>query len=458
MKRRGFSPSTRTFQTMFAGLSRIEHWYNHSKQLVNAHAVFDYFQRHLEAVKKHDPHSPELTITPIASYIKILGDAGEYQRIFDVYYAMDQQGSLAPNQFIFAAIFRCLSERRAPSGGDGRTNIHAQNASDAKLLWRQMLKTSERSPGFPIDSHIIAAAIVALSRGHAADQNFALEIVHDYLGLTKPKEATFSGKIPLTVHTLSAALSLCNEMREHRLCIHFLNLVRNRPGMFGGIAVIDRGNVEEVLKAYAAVATPGSQEEPYQALRTLEWMLKQEITGPNGPQIRPAATTYNLVLAACWRGVDWTSATRTFELMTGYTTGHFEDGQDNLGNPVLRKRAKKRNLVPDAETMSYMVRIALASRNPAYMRQSLRMVNYLSDHLFGLASGSDLRKKESKKTAKHATFYHVKLAAAVSEAIDCVLPRDRAGEGGESASWIKLKGLAGEILRRASPTRETGMA
>lgn len=101
MKRRGFSPTTRTFQTMFSGLSRIEFWSSHPKQLAHARSLYDSFKRHLDSIKKDDPQSPDLTVTPLTSYIKILGAIGAHQEIFDIYYEMDSEGPLAPNQFIF---------------------------------------------------------------------------------------------------------------------------------------------------------------------------------------------------------------------------------------------------------------------------------------------------------------------------------------------------------------------
>src|ERR1700683_5373016 len=117
---------------MFAGLSRLEHWSTHSLQLNHAHQLYDYFLKHLQAVKYHTPDSDELTVSPLAKYIKILGDAGDFQRIFDVYYAMDSDGPLSPNLDIFTAIFQVLSVRRY-ADGDGSAIFHNQNSPNTKL-------------------------------------------------------------------------------------------------------------------------------------------------------------------------------------------------------------------------------------------------------------------------------------------------------------------------------------
>jgi len=450
MKRRGFSTSTRTFQTMFFGLSRIEHWSTHPKQLANARSIYESFRRHLHAVRKDDPGSPELFVDPLAAYIKILGDAGQYQEIFDVYYALDSEGPLSANQAIFTGMFQALSSRNTlASASDRRQSPQIQNASDAKLLWTQMLKASERSPGFVVDSFIVSAAITALSRGRAADQTLAFQILRDYLGLTQPGEAPVTGTIPLVTQSLAAALMLCNKSQKYSLCVHFFQQVVDRPEKVGALSIIDRAHVEQVLKAYIALA---SRNSAHNALKTLEWMLRQEIMGRNGSKIRPANSTYNLVLMACWCGADWNSAIRAFELMTGYHAHDFKDGAVT-STPRLDKRSAGRNLVPDAETMSFMVRAALASRDRANMRQCLRIVDCLGiDRLFSK------QEADSNKAAKYRAFYHVKLAAALIATIDHVLTKSwRKGTPSDNQpiQWRELGLRAVEELKRMKVSQRT---
>src|SRR5262245_48708060 len=105
MKRRGFSPTSRTYQTMFQGLSRIEHWPRHSKQLSHAHKLYEYFRLHINSLKKEDPLSPELTTRPLNAYITLLGNAHEYRKVFDVYFSLDQEGPFAPDQYLYTAMF-----------------------------------------------------------------------------------------------------------------------------------------------------------------------------------------------------------------------------------------------------------------------------------------------------------------------------------------------------------------
>jgi hypothetical protein len=446
MKRRGFRPTTRTFQTLFKGLSRIQNWATHSKQLIKVYSLYGDFQKHIENLKRHEPDSDELSTRPLQSYIKILSDAGEYQKIFDVYFTLGQSGPLAPDQYFFTAMLQALAERPQSS----RSEVGTQTASDAKLVWRDMLKASQRPPGFPLDSHVIGMAIKALSRGRSTDQDFALEIVRNYIGLAEPGETAKPALVPLATHTLDSALSLCNIMQKYTLCIHFAQQIMYSPN----VSILDRHHMEHVLRAYGSLASHNSSVESRQALQTLRWMLKEELSGRIGPQIRPAANTYNLVLMVCCRSSDWPSATKTFELMTGYHTRDFSDSTayESRVAPGMEKRSKGRNLTPDAETMSFMVRTALATRNWPNMRQSLRMVAHLSlDNLFGpLVKSAHGEGPPSRKEDKLAGFYLFKLASALIETADLVVDgrQQESGLSSEERSWQRLRSRAAVMLKR----------
>lgn len=437
MKRRGFSPTTRTFQTMLTGLSRIENWSTHTKQLANARSVYDSFQRHMNSVKKDEKNSSELSVDPLAAYIKVLGNAGHLQEIFDVYYAMDSEGPLAPNQFIYTAMFQALS---ACSDKDC-----IKAASDAKLLWTQMQKASQKPPGFQVDAFIVTSAVAALSRGRPTDQMLALQIVQGYFGLTAPDIPSSPGIIPLAPQSFAAILRLCNNSGKHHLCDHFLQQVKKRPEASGGASILDRAHIEEVLKA--RLALQGSGLARY-CLDTLEWMLREEITGHNGPKIRPALSTYNIVLTACWRDVDWRSAARTFDLMTGYHSHDFMDGAVS-NNPRLQKRAPDRNLIPTAETLSTLMRTALASHSRANLRQCLRVVDFLGIKQYFT---QDNTRAESNKANKNRAFYASKLASAIIEAVTDLSNHEGKTSETELRRWRDLADQVKEAVRLGPTT------
>jgi len=452
MKRRGLSPTTRTYQTMFAGLSHVQHWPTHSLQLTHAHQLYGYFTKHLKALKFHTPDSAELTISPLSKYIKILGDAGDFQRIFDVYYAMDSDGPLAPNLDIFTAMFQVLAVRRYAEGDEGVV-FHNQNGSTAKLLWTQMVKASKKPPGFTIDSYLIAAAIKALSRGRPADQEFAFDLVRDHLGLVTPgNESANSTNTHLTVHTLAAALDICNKLKKPRHCIYYLQQVMHprysSPKSIRARAeLIDSAHMEQGFIAYTTLAHSGIPGQSNRALETLQWMLRSEITQGN-EKLRPQLRIFNRVLTVCRFSGDWASATKTFELMTGYRAGDFADVEEGLERvePVKDKRSQGRNHTPDTETMSSMVRTALTTQTAANVRQSLRMVDHLGiDHL--LNSRDKIPVSPSRKAASLDAFHHQKLADAVEEAVDFLLTKGPDRQNKETPCWQALRARAKAYLK-----------
>lgn len=449
MKRRGFSPTTRTYATLFNGLARIESWHSYTKQLKNAESIYTYFMRHLQSVQKDDPRSPELDISPLAAYIRILGEAGEYQKIFDVYYELDPSGPLAPNHLIFTAMFSAIA--RFNAAARKQLNSTPAGVVDTKLLWKQTVTASERPRGIEIDPHLVTCAIQALAGGRQPEQALAFQLVRDYFGLTKAGDSITTGKFPLSPQALIAALMLCNTSHKPTLCLHYFRHLTDRRSKLHqqrAEELLDRGHIEEALKAHVNLAALGAPNQGVEAVQTLEYMIRREFTASNGPKIRPSKTTFELVLMACFRGADWSSACATFQLMTGLRTSDFKNDK-SAAHPRQQHRSSDRNINPDAETMSSILRTAIASGTPANVAQALRMVNHLAaEKLLTPASGS-------KKQAKHERFYQAKLAQALTDAVDIVAspsskksPRNR----GRSSSDAQSGGSAPMLLSQAQIT------
>jgi hypothetical protein len=436
---------------MFQGLSQIENWKAYPKQLAHAHSLYEYFRRHIEYVKSDDPQSPEVTARPLNGYIKLLGDAGEHQKIFDVYYSLDQKGAFAPDQFFFTAMLKAVAQRKATSSN---ARVGKQIASEAKLLWQHMLKASQSSKGLDLDTYAISAMLMALSKGGANDHSFALNIVREHLGLTALGEKPAEPTSLLTRHTLAAALSLCLAMQDYPLCIHFgEQVMRHRPAPREE-SILDRQHMEHILRAYAHLARARSLRESEEALKLLHRMLRDELSGYNGPKIRPSMDTFNLALTTCWRCEDWRSALKTFELMAGYCTEDFRDeaGPERWRNPRVQNRTKGRNLVPDAQAMSSIICTALASDSPPNIRQALRMVDHIGIYnMFGEPPVGGRANLAWRKEEKHTTFYKLKLANALKEAVDRALVR---GAGLQLQKWLALKEAAEEMSRRPTSQSE----
>ncbi len=58
---------------MLNGLGRIEDFSAYSQQLKNATLLYDSFKRHLKSIQQTNPTDSELSVNPIASYIKNIG-------------------------------------------------------------------------------------------------------------------------------------------------------------------------------------------------------------------------------------------------------------------------------------------------------------------------------------------------------------------------------------------------
>ncbi|KAG5646557.1 hypothetical protein DXG03_002860 [Asterophora parasitica] len=434
MKRRGFNPTARTFQTMFTGLSKIDNWASHTKQLDNAHSIYDAFQRYMASVKKHDPESAELTPGPLTNYVKILGDNELYQEVFDVYYALPSEGPLAPNVHLYTAMFQAL----ASTPNARPTELHHQNADNAKVLWTQMQKALKKAPtSFAVDTYLATAAIAALSRGRTPEHELAFTITRSYFGLRAPGDPPSKGTLPLTQPALDAILKLCNSSRNFSLCVDFFQQVKRRPSAEGGIEILDHGHLNEVLRSRVAAPDAGAA---YACLEMLEWMLRQEIVGRNGYRIRPTIASYNLVMTACWRDGDWRSAARVFDLMTGYHSHDFMDGAVSSA-PRRDARGPGRSVDLGPETLSSLVRTALTSRDSASVRQCLRIVDFLGvDKMFA---------SDRAEATKTKTFFTGKLAAAIVEALQFVAGASTKGTSPpEIARWRRLAGVAAQYEKR----------
>ncbi|KAF9568906.1 hypothetical protein CPC08DRAFT_279478 [Agrocybe pediades] len=437
MKRRGFAPTTRTYQTFFTGLSRIEHWSSYPKQLENARTLYQNLRKHLESVQRHDPTDPELYVAPIAGYIRILGGSGYYQELFDVFYSLDKDGPLAPDHIIFTAMFEAIN-RSLGDTPEGSVKV----AADARLLWGQFVKAAKKHPNkIVIDAHSVVSAVKALSGGNKPDHELAFKLLSQYFGLDADKVIPSPGEFVLTPEALAAALRLCNRSGNYAACRQFFQQVKRRPEETGGISIVDRAHMEDVLKAELALKEPGLG---YHAVDTLEWMLREEIKGSSGPKIRPALSTYNLVMQACRYSADWNSATRTFDLMTGYHAHDFMDGSV-AAVPRFDKRGPGRSFKSTPDFISSMLKTALATKNRADMRQALRIIDHLGFENIMTAGTPD--NLNATKLIKYRSFHGRKLASSIAETVDAVLVENgKYAKPEEAKRWRALAKTSNEYV------------
>lgn len=373
MKRRGFSPNISTFVTMFKGLSQISDWSNHPQQLAHAHALYHYYLEYIQSIKHHDPGNvAQLSLTPLAIYISILGAAGDVQKMFDVYFAMDQDGPQAPNRFVFTAMLRAIANNQERAGV---MSVRDTAASDAKHVWLQIEKTMQKHPDFELDSHLITAVIHALTRGRPADQNLALDIIAHHLGLTRPGYPDPFRLSPHLNHwTLDAALQVCFAMQKFRLCVHFMHLIMDNVDLdrLGARSLVAKSHIHKLLRAHASLAMFASPHEASQAIDAVEWCLKSDAKY-DIPDLRPDMRTYHLLLMTCLRTGDWEGTIKSFQLMTGIQIDFFDESEGKTSFRVHEGRG----FTPDVETMSFVARTALQTKDNTKCLQALRLSEYV---------------------------------------------------------------------------------
>lgn len=438
MKRRGFRANIRTYQTLLTGLSKIDDWSKHPKQLNNARSLYEHFRNHISTIRADASAQEMLSNAPLVAYFRILGDNGLQQEMFDVYYGLEQEGLLVADHLLYTSMFQALSASNRHSLENEDT---LQHAASARLLWTLMLKVSSKA-GFPVDAFLVAAAIKALSRGSSADQNFAIRLASKYFGIAGDQPT--NGLVPLSAPALAAILSLCNVNKRFQDCVDIFNQVIERPTASGGADIIDRAHVEEVLYAHGRLLHTAKA-----SFILLEWALRQEITS-NGPKLRPNKGTYDLVLRNCFRDADWRLCVQTFELMTGFHCHDFADGS-TVEKPRRDKRSESRTIDADADTLTHVLRTALTTGNVADLRQALR----ITEHMLELVprNGRPPIISAANKPSKARTFSS-RLATIIVQAVDRVASSKSDGprthHRQERERWMRLAEVMGRFSGQTS--------
>ncbi|KAI0081844.1 hypothetical protein K474DRAFT_1613127 [Panus rudis PR-1116 ss-1] len=448
MKRRGFVPDGRTYMTMLSGLSQIKDWKMYSKQLDHAHSLYEKGLAYLEKLKELEPNSKFMNNHFINAYLKILVNAGLYDKVFDVYMAMDTEGPLAPDQFTYSILFHALVQRSTTAPKSDVSEAMLKSASDARLLWRQMTKSLSKRPNVAIDPYVVSSAIRALTRGSPFDSHLAFDILREYAGLTKPGEPRVEPLVKMNHFILQAALELCNVTGKHRLAVHWLQLALKMIP-----SEIDRRHLNQVHAAHVNLGNAGVLDGESSSFKLLQWQLERAVVHQQ-EQLRPDSSTYFYVMLDCWRIGDWASAARTFEMMTGYKMEQFNDGME--GPPTRVKRSKGLDIRPNTQIMSCFARASFAPNDPSIFRQVLRIISFYGDDYFlsdtRPYNGMARDKSIGFSVQKYEQYYQFTLANAIISMLSTVLPKGvPKPEGvaeGEMRAWTELGRKARALLDR----------
>lgn len=372
MKRRHVKPNTRTFSTLFVGLSNIEDWAPYSNILERAFIAYDQLLVHFEKIKLKTPNSPEISTWPLNGFLVLLGNARRYARMWDVFFSME--GQLAPDEVTYTIMLRALERRKSLNEGPVETaaeaeeranmelvrkeqwirydsidtvpeetlgltsqyfrslarknppeSVQVQNAADARLLWEQLQKAHNKDPSsIAIEGSHVALVLHLLSHGRPSDHMLAFDIVRDYVDIDPPirtrhtpnlPEKEPSGKLPVTGYIFASILELCVNSARAETAIQYFQTVAERPNF---ASIIQYQHMMFVMRAFAMRRPPkGGVIDAREAVSALEWMLRQAESREIGARVRPGIDHFVYGLTAAWRGADMGSALHIFEMVTG---------------------------------------------------------------------------------------------------------------------------------------------
>ncbi|KAI0747429.1 hypothetical protein BC629DRAFT_1599349 [Irpex lacteus] len=459
MKRRGHKPTGYTYSNLLKGYRDVENWEPLTKQLENVHSLFREWQEHMQALQESDPKHPDLTSTaasaPLNMYISILGTAKLYQKMLDVFNEAYDNGPIHPNAMTYSHVLSKLAERTTLSVKEKTAPVLLQNAADARYIWKQLSKDEEKGLVTP-DATCIHNVLRLLARGRASDHLIAFDIIRNYTGLAKPGEAPLKPRVELSAPLFSQVLLVALGAAKPKLCIHYVQQVMDKPIKEGDHTILDTQHMQLAISAFVSIASFGTLGESQRVLHMLEWCLRQGIENPAyGRRIRPDTGVYRSAFNCFWKGTDWTSMMRAFELMTGYDAKDFSDNGGPASSPQKSSRSSDKSLVPDCEMFSAMARTALDTHDQAIMRQCLRIFDRFKVGRL-IEKGAAAERKENwgldklSVRARKNAFYEVKLAEVTTNLVYAALrkPSDSKAKSDEKhyvpkdderTRWIELR-------------------
>ncbi|KAH9006750.1 hypothetical protein EDB86DRAFT_2793520 [Lactarius hatsudake] len=308
MKRRGFVPNIRTYATMMSGYATVEDWQPLTKQLRFVHSIHGQL---LEQLKTSNDLAEDRTsgagVTslvqyPIALYISILGKAGNYQKALDVFHELDTDGPLAPHPKVYSALL-CLSADRVSTDDMEATT---QAVSDAKYVWRRLVRSLDKQPKQYVEPRSVDAVIKALSRGDKSDHELMFDILRDICGLPRPGEdrPLPPPKVEPNMFILGETLDGCITAGRPEMAIHYAQIIMDSPELQ---PILRMWHLAKLLRAHDVLAKKGSASpaRSENAAAWIEWYMAQghEDSVPNKYSL-------NTALGLCHRCEDMRSALR----------------------------------------------------------------------------------------------------------------------------------------------------
>jgi hypothetical protein len=379
MKRRHIQPNTRTFTTLFVGLSKIDDWAPYSNILDRVFKAYDQLLVHFEKLRLENRNHYDINPWPINGFLTLLGKAGHYAKMWDVFFSMDDR--LSPDEVTYSIMLRALKSRTSldkrpvptsleleasqpveelldvekwgqelgaevalymtPKSKTKSTpeSVHYKNAADARVLWDHLIRASKERQRYPvaINGMQLTPLLSILALGKPTDQSLAFEIIEEFIQMESPgppvgnrskassrdrkttpnKGVVDNEPVPLSPPLFTTVLDVCIQSARVEAVIKYFQMVTENEELKG---IVDSRHMEQILKAFAMRRTPKGQTiDAREAMSALSWMLRERTPNPMGVghgKLDPRTEHFIYALTAAWRGADMASALHIFERVT----------------------------------------------------------------------------------------------------------------------------------------------
>jgi hypothetical protein len=378
MKRRGFVPNIRTYATMMSGYATVDDWTPLTAQLGLVHSVYGQLRQHLKGTRNliDDPageSSASFILYPIALYISILGKAGEYQKAFDVFHALDTSGPLAPHPKIYSSLLSVLAERVDATDAPG-AEVITQSVSEAKYIWRRHMRSFDREPQHDVEPRSVETMIKLLSRGSSPDHDLMFDILRDICGLPSPSDGhrpsppSQKKKVVLTTWILNEILDGCITAGRPEMAVHYAQSVMDTRELR---RVLRAWHLHKLLRAHILLARKGSAS-PSRAENVAAWVERMVAQDParKSKETTPNERTIVSALELCHRCKDMHSALRIARAMI------FDDSQEGLATGKHGAQASSLSLPLPVKAWEYLFRLAtMAGASQDEKRHCFELLN-----------------------------------------------------------------------------------
>ncbi|KAH9045337.1 hypothetical protein EDB85DRAFT_19555 [Lactarius pseudohatsudake] len=231
------------------------------------------------------PQKPRVHTPPRAPHTTCSTDASEHPKLLQPYELskrlvalcercnVDLAGNMlqhAPHPIVYSALLCHLADRA------DSYSVGFQVVSDAKYVWRQLVRNLDEQPKHYIEPRSVDAVIKVLSRGYKSDRELMFDILRDICGLPRPGEnrPPPPPKVEPNMFILDEALDSCIMASRPEMAIHYAQIVVDSPELR---PIIQVWHLRKIITAHIALAEmgPPSPAHSESAATWVEWFMAQ---------------------------------------------------------------------------------------------------------------------------------------------------------------------------------------